>query len=535
MTKMSRLVVMIASMAVLAVSAAPATAQRDTADPDARIGIRVIDGDAEFYEVATGETWVPRGSNLLRFDRGSAESVISPADWDPSWLEARMQALEDGGYNAIRVFPEMCVGSRDCVGGSGERISDAYLDNLVTYLEMAAGHGLHVMLSNNDLPPDSWYVWTGFGEGESEFITPANVAAHRTYLRDLLQGLVERDAPLDWVWAIEIRNEYHYLTDWLPWTWEEGDFVAANGETYDMASASERARLSSEGLTFWADEMTAVIHDIVPEMLVGIGLLLPSDHIRSLGSDDPRYLIAGDFTRVTDVDFFDIHGATPTVKRARRQWVLPDGNEKPIIVGEFAGDFSTKDVVAKVAARFQAMTCQAGFDGWLTWHWEANAGTPVDAALAPSSNPDPCVAADVEIQQVSFRKPVKASRREARRYGPQFLVDNDPESYWSAAAGGPQWAEIDLQEVVELGTIRLPIGIVTPEGSADIRILARGPGTNGKLRQVHRFKPSHIKAGDVLEHTFVKPVKGIRAVRVLVEDLHDEWVILHDVEIYRAK
>ena len=274
---------------------------------------------------------------------------------------------------------------------------------------------------------------------------------------------------------------------------------------------------------------------IVPEMLVGIGLLLPSDHIRSLGSDDPRYLIAGDFTRVTDVDFFDIHGATPTVKRARRQWVLPDGNEKPIIVGEFAGDFSTKDVVAKVAARFQAMTCQAGFDGWLTWHWEANAGTPVDAALAPSSNPDPCVAADVEIQQVSFRKPVKASRREARRYGPQFLVDNDPESYWSAAAGGPQWAEIDLQEVVELGTIRLPIGIVTPEGSADIRILARGPGTNGKLRQVHRFKPSHIKAGDVLEHTFVKPVKGIRAVRVLVEDLHDEWVILHDVEIYRAK
>jgi len=515
----------------------PASAQDGVVDPDAgaRIGVRLVDGDGEFYEVATGATWVPRGSNLMRFDRGGAESVISPQSWDPAWLESRMQALEDGGYNAIRVFPEMCVGSFDCVGGSGERISDAYLDNLVLYLRMAASHGLHVMLSANDLPPDSWYVWTGFEEGDSDFLTAGNLEAYRTYFSDLMSGLVERDAPLDWIWAMELRNEYHYLTDWLPWTWDEGEFTAVNGSTYDMASDADRERLSSESLTFWANEMTAVVKGIDPDMLVGIGLLLPSDHIDTLGPDDPRYLIAGDANAVSDVDFLDIHGMVRTVKRARRQWALPDGNEKPIIVGEFGGEFSTKDVVADSAAEFQAMTCQAGFDGWLTWHWESTAGTPVDAALAPATNPDPCVAADVDVQQVSFRKPVRASRKEGRRYGPEFLVDNDPESYWSAAEGGPQWAEVDLEETVDLGTIRLPIGIVTPEGAADIRILARGPGTKGKLRQVHRFKPRFMRAGDVLEHTFKKPVKGIRVVRILVKDLHDEWVILHDVEIYRAQ
>jgi hypothetical protein len=530
-------------LTVAGASAAPAlsevsqrAAQAAPIDPEAgaRIGVRVVDGDGEFYRVATGETWVPRGTNLIRFERGGAEGMISPSavDWD--WTEARFEEIAGTGFNVVRVFHEMCLDSVDCVGASGERISDGFLDNAVEYLHRASAHGLHVMFSSNDLPPDSWYVHNGFDEGESEFVSAGNVEAHRAYHTDFIRGLLERDAPMDWLWAYELRNEYTYQTDWPPWNWDEGLFTAANGQTYDMSRPQDRRALSADSLVYWADEMTAEVKSLEPDLLVSIGLLLPDDHLDTLSDPaDPRWLISGDFHDRTAVDFVDIHGAMPSVILAHKQWNLPADKTMPIVVGEFAGDFSSPDIVAGAAAEWQAATCQAGFDGWLTWHWGTTAGTPIEAALSPDRNPDPCIRPDVEVQQVSWRKPVRASQSEAKRYGPRHLVDNDPESYWSAGDGGPQWAEIDLRERVDIGMVRLPIGIVTPQGRADIRILVRGPGTRGKLREAHRFR-QRIEAGDVLQHTFVVPARDVRFVRVLVKDMNDSWVILHDVEVYRA-
>lgn len=513
----------------------PTAAESPAAESGARIGIRVVDGDGEFYEVATGETWVPRGTNLMRFDRGGPEAPFGTPDYDPRWIEAQLDDLAAKGYNAVRVFFEMCVADVDCTAGPGERLSPEFLARAAEFLRLAGERGIHVMYSSNTLPTDSWYVWEGYPEGDSDFISTTNVEIYRHFFRDFVEGLIEAGAPMDWLWSLEIRNEYQYLTaDWPPWNRAAGEFTAANGQTYDMAVQADRRRLSSEGLLYWADEMNAVIKSVDPELLVSIGLLLPSGDVRRPGSEDQRKLYVGAFHERTTVDFFDVHGILPSVQEARDRFSLPASREKPVIIGEFAGDWATPDVVAWVASRWQSRTCRAGFDGWLTWHWQWVADTEIDAALAPREHPDPCVRVEVEIRHLSFGRKVRASRTEGPEYRPANLVDGDPESYWSAAAGGPQWFEVDLGRPATVGSFRLPIGIVTPRGRVDIRVQGKGPGTNGRYRQLHRFK-LRIKPGDVVEHTLRKPARGIRYVRFVVEDMANEWVILHEVEIWRAE
>ncbi|MGB7858934.1 MAG: hypothetical protein WBM90_00365 [Acidimicrobiia bacterium] len=222
-----------------------------------------------------------------------------------------------------------------CVAGPNEKISSQFPDDATDFLTMAASRGIHVMYTSNDLPADSWYAREAFVDRESDFLTTRNVEVYKEYFSDFLNGLIERGAELDWLWSMELRNEYVYQLDWLPWNWTEGEFTAANGETYDMAIQSERDRLSSESLTFWADEMTAVIKSISPEFLVSIGLLAAHDNITPFGEGDPRWLVVGDFHEQTDVEFFDIHGIRSSVEVAMERYNIPDVDEKPVIVGEF--------------------------------------------------------------------------------------------------------------------------------------------------------------------------------------------------------
>ncbi len=383
----------LAGAPAVALAGAPAVAQPTGSDGDAWIGIRVVDGDGEFYQVASGETWVPCGTNLMRFDRGGPEAPFSMADYDPAWIETQLDDLAAKGYNAVRVFFERCVTDLDCTAGPGQRLSGEFLERAAEFLRLAAARDIHVMYSSNTLPTNSWYVWEGYPEGDSDFVSARNVEVYQIFFRDFVEGLIAHGAPMDWLWSLEIRNEYQYLTaDWPPWNLSEGMFTAANGESYDMGVRADRRRLSSDSLLHWADEMTAVIKSVDPDLLVSIGLLLlPSDDVGPPGSDDQRNLVVGPFHERTTVDFFDIHGILPSVEEARTAFSLPASREKPVIIGEFAGEWGTPDVVAWVAVRWQARTCQAGFDGWLTWHWQWVADTDIDAALNPRDHPDPCV------------------------------------------------------------------------------------------------------------------------------------------------
>jgi hypothetical protein len=512
--------------------------------PGPLIGIRSVDGVAEFYDTLSEDRWIPRGTNLIRVYGAGAETPISQNTFDAVWIEERLQAMEDLGFNVVRVMLEICD-TGHCVAGPNEEISPQFLDNATQFLAMAASHGIHVMYSSNDLPADSWYTREAFVEGESDFLTDRNVEVYRQYFSDFLTGLIERDAPLDWLWSMELRNEYVYQRDWPPWDWTEGEFTAANGQTYDMAYESDRGRLSSESLTFWADEMTAEIKSIRPELLVSIGLLASHDNINPFGEGDPRWLIVGDFHEQTDVEFFDIHGIRSSVEVAMERYNLSDIDEKPVIIGEFGGtsaSFGSIDIAAWVASLWQTVSCQGGFDGWLTWHWMGEPdGTPVrwpvegtiiGEVLSPKLHPDPCGDVDVEIAQVSWRAPATASATEAEMYAPSNLTDSNPESYWSAGNGVPQWFEIDFGAPATLGTFRLPIGLVTPDGRVVIEVMGSGPGTGGERVLLHTFD-EEIAPGDVLEHTLESPVEGIQVVRFNVRRMRD-WVIFHDVEVFRA-
>lgn len=487
--------------------------------------------------IESGERFYPRGTNLV-FWRGGAilDTPISPEVWDKDWVRDRMVELSDLGYNTIRVMWDLC---ENCAAESAERLKPDLLDNAVSLLEIAADQGIYVWYTSNDLPADSWYSRRAFEDGEADFLTERNVEVYREYYTDFVGGLVERGARTDWLFALDIRNEYVYQLDWLPpWTLTEGFFEAANGEIYDLAVEAERHRLSSEGIRYWADEMTAVVKSFLPEALVTMTTLTPNDRVMERGVDDPRWVIVDDFFDASDIDFLNIHGLALDPDELLWEYVMDD-TAKPVVTGEFGlgFGFGSVDVAAFWMTYWQAESCAAGFDGWLTWHWMGDDGrwpgyTPIVAdSLSPALHPDPCERVVVEVVYRSFNSTVTASATEPSgidEFLPENVVDQNVDTWWSAGAGVPQWLLVDLGGPGKVGRIEMPIGFLTPSGQAVIEIW--GINADGSTEVLlHTFKET-IAPGDVLEASF-EPVDGIQFVRFDFVQMRD-WVIIHDVGVW---
>jgi hypothetical protein len=77
---------------------------------------------------------------------------------------------------------------------------------------------------------------------------------------------------------------------------------------------------------------------------------------------------------------------------------------------------------------------------------------------------------------LALNKEATASRSEAGR-GPEFAVDGDPGTHWSAGDFPTQWIQIDLEGPIEVARIEL---IVTqyPDGDTAHRILGSPAGSN---------------------------------------------------------
>ncbi len=59
----------------------------------------------------------------------------------------------------------------------------------------------------------------------------------------------------DVLFSFELRNEYVYQRTSEPSSWDSGIFVAANGDSYDMADPAEHRRLAEDGFVYWTNEM----------------------------------------------------------------------------------------------------------------------------------------------------------------------------------------------------------------------------------------------------------------------------------------
>ncbi len=116
-----------------------------------RIGVRVVDGNGEFFDRTTGKKFVPRGYNYVRLARTASpcvdtdvlyHSMFNVGVYDAARTERALSAMQQDGYNTVRVFLNQL-----CIIASDGALSREYLSNLADLLRRAKMRELFVIIS----------------------------------------------------------------------------------------------------------------------------------------------------------------------------------------------------------------------------------------------------------------------------------------------------------------------------------------------------------------------------------------------------
>lgn len=505
-----------------------------------RVGI----DDGGFVDNRTGETFVPRGVNLLhKFVAGHVDGLFG--FYRPERIDRELDEIAGLGFNTIRVFLDLCNG---CVADN-TGVRPEFLDHLADFVARVAERDLVVLFTSNDLPDTATFhnslpCCEPFGGyRNSLYLTDEGVEAGKRYFSEIVGGLVERGAPLEAVLGWQLANEQFLLTDVPPLSMDSGMVTVANGSSYDLGDPASVKAMAEESLIHYVDEVAASIRRLDPHGLVTIGFFEPNEPVESR-PDDNRLVYVDRVMRESTLDFFDLHaysGGVLTIDEYALNYGLADFDRTPVLLGEFGAfrhNYESPQVGAGAVARWQAASCAHGFDGWLLWLWggsddEVWTGTEGDGAigraLSPHTRPDPCQPGDYVTDDLAEGRPVTVSAEEPDlpQYGALHAVDGSDGTWWSAGAGAPQWIEVDLEGDRTIERVDVLIGPVSPPGPQRHRLLVRR--ATGEPEVVWEFD-GVADHGDTLSFVPDVPLEGVRAVRLETLEV-DGWVIIHEIRV----
>lgn len=523
----------------------------------ARIAIRTVGGVAEFYDVETGATFVPRGHNLVKytekddplFGPGYYDMVLSPARYDRAEIRADFQAMRALGFNVVRVMLETC-GASDCIyplGATTRTLSGAYLDDVADMLALAAEEEMYVWITSNTLPDTGYYIEKGYSGGaglisdsQAHFMSQAGLVAYSEYFADLFSGLIARDARLDRMFSFSIRNEYWYDLREDPWPLSSGVVTTASGASYDLAVPAERQALADETLIHFIDTMVDVVKEKAPTALVSVGFFAPNAPTEWRPGDF-KFILTERALAESNADFFDLHSNPApmglSIDQIQENYGAAGIVSKPLVMGELAGFralYPAIHVAAQELADWQTASCVRGYDGWLTWHWDGDEiegpglwgshGTVLGEALAPALHPDACASVAVPNPNLAFGKAVTASNALPDEPAENAVDGGWPQ--WGSGFDAPQWIEIDLGAVHDLGSVRLTVAQY-PAGATTHEVY--GGTTSPATSLLHTFSGDTAES-DVLFHEFATP-PAVRHLRILTTD-SPSWVSWREVEVF---
>jgi hypothetical protein len=523
-----------------------------------RIGVRPGPTGMEFYDRVTGELFVPRGANYHRWvakpspGRGNIwVDALFNTEWgELEKAEVELQQMAALGFNTVRVWKNACWGGvGGCIGDLAGGLSGAYLDNITEFLRMAKRNGIYVLFTDDWVPDDGGYsqvlagsAYTGYN---GVYLTEQGIAAERMYWEDLIQGLIERDAPLDAVLAYELKNEAFYEADLAPLTRTSGTVTTANGNTYDMAVAAERQSMMEEGWLYWIEQLRSAIQMLDPTALVTMGFFVQQEP-NPVREGDLRLVYLDRVARESQLDFIDFHpypGYDLSMKQHVENFAAIGEGEKLILMGEFGADknnYASADRGADALQAWQVESCQYGFDGWLFWTWGKNpsdefwnvyeADGVVGTVLAPVNRPDPCAYGEFDFIRFNVApQAVVTASSYAPGFPPQQAADGT-QDYWNSYGGAPQWIQFVLAEPADVESIVLTIA-QNPPGRSVHQIWVQQTG--GALTLVHTFDEV-TDEGDVLTFTPEEPITEVEMVRVVTSSILDLWPAWHEIEILTA-
>jgi F5/8 type C domain/Cellulase (glycosyl hydrolase family 5) len=518
-----------------------------------RIGEREGADGPELYDRVTGARFVPRGANYQRFtaepDGSVVDTTFATPTWAPDAVAADLAAISAQGYNAVRVIFDNC--NRPCIGDPGGGLDPAYLDHLVAFLRLAEQAGLQVMLASNDLPLDGGYVpqiqatCCGVFDGylNTQTLSEVGLNVYRGYWTSVVRGLIERDAPMDAVLGYELRNEIFSSSDKPPLSLTRGTVTAANGRTYDLSGASDRAALLQDGTTYWLDQVGSAIRSLDPSALIGVGMFAPNAPNAWAGPDFNK-AVAPAAVYASSVDYVDVHPYPGYVSfgALAQNLTLARGGmpSKPTFMGEFGAfrfAYATPQEGAAGLMDWQVASCRYGIQGWFQWHWTAGedteiwSGTDGDGAintvLAPASRPDPCVTAsfDFLVRDLAQGRPASASSSVGGQ-PPRLAVDGVLSTSWSAGTGPVSWIEVRLAGPETVTKVQLSVAMY-PDGPARHEVWARIGGT---LQRVHIFS-GPMADGDLLTWQPPQPLQNVEAVRIQTTS-SPSWVAWREIRVF---
>ncbi|MDZ7677532.1 MAG: discoidin domain-containing protein [Acidimicrobiales bacterium] len=506
--------------------------------------ITIVDG--QWVDRTTDEVFVPRGVNMVRFHDGRDSTFVTHV-FDREQMSEDFAALAERGYNTVRLFLDGCDTGEGCLTISREvpGLNPEYLDVVAEVLELADEHGLVLLLTANDLPDGGGYAERS-DRGNSEhfpgyrntaFLTEAGHREMVTYWGDLLQGLVERQAPLDAVFAWSILNEHWLFAEQPPLSLDSGEVTTATG-TYDVSDPDQKRAMVTDATRAMIRDVSDEIRRHDPDGLVTMGFFAPKFPNETMIGGD-WYVDTAPLVEDSALDFFDFHsypGTDITIEAKAENFGMDEST--PVLMGEvgpFIDQYPDIERAALAVQRHIADSCAVGFDGWLYWAYErlpmsdatwgfTDDGGRVLDALAPVNQPDPCTATLADPNLVLGR-PASASAALPEN-PPALAVDGDISTSWVSGAHAPQRIEIDLDEPSTIATIRLRVDQHPP---GDTVHLIETRDRSGTWSEVHRFE-GDTEFFDVLEATFTPPLTDVDGVRITTES-SPSWVAWADVEV----
>ena len=387
------------------------------------IGVRPTATIAEFFDRTTGNVFVPRGNNYIRlaaqtFPWGSVQvyhSTFNVGLYDSAGVETAMNNMQTRGYNIVRVFLNACCHD-NTLGNPAGGLSSTYLVNLADFLQRAKTHAIWVIVEADTLPAyggytDNYAGCTNFSQFNALNLCAGGVKGATLFFHDIVQGLINASAPLDAIFAYELRNEYFYDADFPPLNWTTGMVTTADGQTYDMSSATSRQQMMDNGLIYFTDQVRAAIIALDPTALVEVGFFVPQGPIPTRFGD-PRVITVYPAMANSTADFVSVHpypfiGGLTFAQYAENFGFVGYQQQKPVMLEEFGileSNYPVESTAASVAQDWQVQSCDYGIKGWAFWTWDTSNSEQVDgpfwpadlgagliaAALSPAVRPDPC-------------------------------------------------------------------------------------------------------------------------------------------------
>ncbi|MEK6193536.1 MAG: hypothetical protein N2F24_04835, partial [Deltaproteobacteria bacterium] len=374
------------------------------------IGIRQIEGVGEFYNIETGKPLVVRGVNYVFVPQNGSYNLLllKVGVYNAARTRKDFNRLANNGYNTVRLFIDHCGSGSGCIGGANNQgLSGRYLDNMADMLAAANEAGIFILFTSNDLPDQGGYSEQANSQSGDDFagyrpayyLTAEGVKATQRSWADLLTGLHARGAPTGSVLGWQLLNEQWLFLDQPPLSLTTGMVTSTTG-TYDMSIEAEKWRMVSEGLIHYIAEVKAEILKHDPTALVTMGFFAP-------GVAPDWYVETASLLAGSDLDFFDFHaypGFEPFEELATA-FGMKGYDAKPIVLGEygsFRDVYPELDSGARAITKWQAISCELGFDGWLywtyypadesvgdrTWGFTDEGGYFLDL-LSPINHPDP--------------------------------------------------------------------------------------------------------------------------------------------------